>query len=124
MTARTRTVWIVGACAAIVVLVAFAFNARTMLGWAQPVSPETSEPGARKHDRQAQAESRAPKLRDDAEGACREGDWRKCENKLNHAQRLDPSGENDPRVQKLRADLDRAMRLDGAVAPRGQDVQP
>jgi hypothetical protein len=124
MVTRTRTVWIVSAFTATAVLVAFALNARTMLGWAQPASPETSEPAARKHDRQASPELRAPKLRDDAEEACREGDWRKCENKLNHAQRLDPPGETDPRVQKLRADLDRATRLDGAVAPRGQDLQP
>lgn len=121
---RTRTVWIVAAGAATLVLVGFAFSARTILGWGQPASPETSEPEARKHDRQASPEQRAPKLRDDAEAACRDGDWRKCENKLNHAQRLDPSGETDPRVQRLRADIDRAMRPDGAIAPRGQEVQP
>jgi hypothetical protein len=121
MVARTRTLWIVAAAAAAAVLVALALNGRTMLGWAQSASPEASESAPRKHDRQASPE-RAPKLRDDAEAACREGDWRKCENKLNHAQRLDPSGENDPHVQKLRADL--ATRLDGAIAPRGQDLQP
>jgi hypothetical protein len=124
MTTRTRPVWIVAACAALLVLVALALNARTILGWAQPPSLESSEPAARKHERQASPELRAPKLREDAETACRDGDWRKCENKLNHAQRLDPSGETDPRVQKLRADLDRAMRLDGATATRGQDIQP
>jgi hypothetical protein len=123
MVARTRTVWIVAASAATAVVVALALGGRTMLGWAQSASPETSESAPRRHERQGSPE-RAPKLRDDAEAACREGDWRKCENKLNHAQRLDPSGENDPRVQKLRADVDRATRLDGAAAPRGQDLQP
>jgi hypothetical protein len=112
-------VWIVASCAAAVLLVVFALNARTMLGHVQPAAPAASENvPSRKHDGQQQPpEARAAKLRDDAEAACREGDWRKCENKLNHAQKLDPPGDSEPRVQKLRSDIDRAARSDAAVAP-------
>jgi hypothetical protein len=121
MATRTRrTLWIVAACVTVAVLVAFAVTARTMLARV-PTTPVASDnPAPRKHDR-PQAEPRAAKLRDDAEAACREGDWRKCENKLNHAQKLDPPGEDEPRVQKLRSDLDRALRSDGAAAPKAQD---
>jgi hypothetical protein len=103
-------------------LVAFAVSARSMLARVQPTATVASESSSpRKHDHQQPPEPRAAKLRDDAEAACREGDWRKCENKLNHAQKLDPSGEDDARVQRLRADLGRASRSDGAAAPKAQD---
>jgi hypothetical protein len=41
-------------------------------------------------------------LRDDAFGACADSLWALCDRKLDEAQKLDPGGESDARVQAAR----------------------
>jgi hypothetical protein len=60
---------------------------------------------ADKADREESREARAARLRSEAAAACGALDWRKCENKLEHARRIDPSGESDRAVQRLREEL-------------------
>jgi hypothetical protein len=50
----------------------------------------------------------AKKLRDDAIRTCEQGGWDACKGKLDEAARLDPTGESEPRVQKARAEIERA----------------
>jgi hypothetical protein len=48
----------------------------------------------------------AAKLRHDAIGQCEQGAWGSCKDKLDEARRLDPAGESDPAVQRLRTAID------------------
>lgn len=57
----------------------------------------------------SQALVRAEALRDDAERACAEALWGTCEQKLDDAQALDPGGEREPRVVRMRVDLAEAQ---------------
>jgi hypothetical protein len=62
----------------------------------------------------------AQKLRDEAVGACGDGLWALCQRKLDAAHRLDPAGEEDPRVKKARGDIERGLHGDHG----GKDKPP
>jgi hypothetical protein len=47
----------------------------------------------------------AGRLRDEAIGACNGHLWVLCRNKLDEAQKIDPAGENEERVQKARKQI-------------------
>ncbi len=51
----------------------------------------------------------AAQLRHDAAGLCAQGAWAACSDKLDEAGRLDPAGESDPEVQRLRTDIGRVL---------------
>jgi len=53
---------------------------------------------------------RARALRDDAERACWDKQWAACEDELDRAKVLDPEGEGEARVVRMRADIGAAAR--------------
>ncbi len=55
--------------------------------------------------REPTPEERAEKLRDEAEKACAEERWGRCNDRLDEATKLDPAGETGARVQALRATI-------------------
>lgn len=44
----------------------------------------------------------ASQMRADATTACAQSQWKRCEEKLDEARAIDPSGESDPRIARLR----------------------
>jgi hypothetical protein len=106
--------------AALIVAIAVKGRTTATAGASSPVASDSAP--ATKREREQPPEVRAAKLREEAQAACGEGAWRKCENKLNHAQRLDPAGESDPRVQALRTAL--AKTPSDNAAPEGRGSQP
>ena len=62
--------------------------------------------------------AQARKLRDDALAACDHGEWFDCAVGLDDAQKLDPAGEQEPRVQEARRRLGEAV-LDGSAGKPG-----
>jgi hypothetical protein len=60
---------------------------------------------------QAEAARRAAEaLRDEAAGWCEQGSWLGCQERLDRARNLDPGGEREPWVQRMREDIDWANR--------------
>jgi hypothetical protein len=56
------------------------------------------------------ARGRAQKLRDEADEACERKLWGACEARLDEANKLDPAGETQERVQRMRKMVDDAAR--------------
>jgi hypothetical protein len=110
------------AAAAIVVLVLTAFAKRQEIqAWLQPEPPRIQkEPES--PPRQPSPEELAASLRERAYGSCGERLWARCERQLNEAQKLDPAGETDPRVQQARKAIDDGLRPDPELEgkPRGK----
>ncbi|MDP9035523.1 MAG: hypothetical protein M3O50_12015, partial [Myxococcota bacterium] len=72
-----------------------------------PVSnPTVGEVDASTAGLLASNRQRAGGLRQEATVACGLARWTTCANKLDEAQKLDPPGEGDPSVKKLRQALD------------------
>lgn len=97
---RTRWVQWAAVAAAAAVVVVLARNARR------------DDVGAARDTHAAEA------LRVEAFAACDKAQWQACEAKLDEAMRLDPDGEQEPRVQKARAALRDALGTERP--PRGQ----
>jgi hypothetical protein len=55
---------------------------------------------------------RAENLRDEAVAACDGWLWALCRNKLDEAQKLDPAGESEPRVQAAREQVRAGLNPD------------
>jgi hypothetical protein len=88
------------AMAAVVVLVLTAFSKRREIeAWFEPPHIEKDREAP---PREPTPEERAAKLREDAYASCRDTLWAQCRNRLDEAQKLDPAGEADPRVQAAR----------------------
>ena len=84
-----RTVWIVAAAVGAIVVVLLAVNARAISAWFRPdTAASDSDNGEGAGKRDVPPAQRAAKLREGAEEACRAGEWKKCEGKLNHAQKI------------------------------------
>jgi hypothetical protein len=63
---------------------------------------------------------RANELRDEAEQACKRRLWGLCETKLDEAQQLHPGGENEPRVQRMREDIEGSIRVEASPEIKGR----
>jgi hypothetical protein len=63
---------------------------------------------------------RAENLRDEAVAACDGWLWVRCRNKLDEAQKLDPAGESEPRVQAARQQIEAGLHPDGGDKPRSK----
>jgi hypothetical protein len=81
----------------------------------EPIGPWPEEP-----EKVVSAPERAGTLRTDAFGACDDGYWALCNDKLDEAQKLDPGGEGDPRVQAAR----KAAYEGTHARPDGKDKTP
>jgi hypothetical protein len=98
-TRRASMVWV--GVAAVMATAAIAAARPAILAWLAPapVPSSPSPPSA------PAPEERAAALREEALTACAKGYLRKCEQGLDEAKKLDPSGENDVRVQKARGSI-------------------
>jgi hypothetical protein len=107
---RKRAALLVAGVVGLAGAVVLGLRARTLLAEGtssseSAASAATREEAPRKRDRDEDQTARAARLRGEAAAACAASEWRKCENKLAHALRLDPAGESDPMVQRLREQL-------------------
>jgi hypothetical protein len=113
--ARKRTPWVVWMAAAILgaaVLALVAMNRAAIVAFFQgtdEIRPDDRGPPPRES-----TQRRAEKLRDDAEGACRQKLWGTCEQKLDDAMKLDPAGESESRVWNMRRGIEESVRRDAA----------
>jgi hypothetical protein len=117
-----KTSWALWLVAAVVgaAIAAVVTERQELVAWwrhgTEPIGPWPEEP-----ERVVSAPERAGKLRTDAFGACDEGYWALCDGKLDEAQKLDPAGEGDPRVQAARKaayDGTHAKPVDKDKAPK------
>ena len=104
--------WVPWGALAAVVLVAAVLARRPD----DAASPWPGDHGA-DSDALATKHAAAAKLRDDAFGACAQGLWGACEEKLNAARALDPSGEQDAKVLAARRAVYDAEHADAGPGP-------
>jgi hypothetical protein len=98
---RARARWVVGLAAAAAMGVALG----AVLGIPRAIwRVATTDAGAHPSEVQVRAEA----LRDQAEHACAELLWVTCRQRLDDAQKLDPQGESEARVARMRATLETA----------------
>ncbi len=97
----TRVAWL--AAAALVGLFAVARMWRE-----QKVTTTAPADGAPQTD-QAHRDQ-AAQTRADATAACAQSEWKRCEEKLDAARAIDPAGESDPRILRLRETIREAAR--------------
>jgi hypothetical protein len=116
-----RTAWALWLVAAVLgaAIAAIVTERHELAAWwrhgTEPIGPWPEEP-----EKVVSAPERAGKLRAEAFGACDDGLWALCNGKLDEAQKLDPGGEGDPRVQAARK-----AAYDGTHAnPDGNDKPP
>jgi hypothetical protein len=57
-------------------------------------------------------EERAASIREDAYTACQQERWQECKEKLDDAKRVDPAGDTQPRVVKVRQAIENAQAAD------------
>jgi hypothetical protein len=121
VTGPSRTVWLAAAAAALLVVGGAAFVERdAIVAWLQgPPPPLPIEPD---HELPAPPSARelAQKARDEAEKACAEGLWGRCNTRLNQARDLDPAGETEPRVVGLRQSI--VLHTTRPPPPDGYDL--
>jgi RNA polymerase sigma factor (sigma-70 family) len=77
--------------------------------WTAPPAP-TKTPSEAPAPGSPEALQKARDLREQAFHACTQDDWAACERGLDGARDLDPQGDNDPRVQAARADVQAAAK--------------
>ncbi len=101
----TRTVWLVAAGVALLLGGVAAVEGPAVVAWLK--GPEPIEPD---HEKPAPPTPRevAEKARDAAEKACAGRHWGTCNDALDEATRLDPGGESEERVQRLRGEIHEA----------------
>jgi len=99
------------AAIALLVLTALA-KRREIEAWLGPAHIEKDREAP---PREPSPRERAAKIREDAYAACADWLWAKCRRTLDEAQKLDPAGEQDPRVQAARDAVRRALELDGGT---------
>jgi hypothetical protein len=97
-------VWLIAAALAVALVVALMKGPEIVAQFRGDNDDRDQTPGPA--DREA-----AEKLRDDALGSCQQNAFGACKAKLDEAKRLDPGGESEPRVQKARAAIEKALRL-------------
>ncbi len=92
--------WLAMAAIVLLVLTAFA-KRREIQAWLAPQRPRIErEPES--PPREPSPMELATKIRQDAYASCRSFFWAQCQWQLDEAQKLDPAGETDPRVQAAR----------------------
>jgi hypothetical protein len=99
-----RILWLVAAAFVVAIVVAAFKGPEIVAQFRGDKDDQDQTPGPA--DREA-----AEKLRDDAVGSCEQSAFGACKAKLDEAKRLDPGGESEPRVQKARAAIEKAVRL-------------
>jgi hypothetical protein len=67
-------------------------------------------------------EQRAASIREDAYAACQQEHWQECKAKLDDAKRIDPAGDAQPRVVKVRQAIEEAQAADAGdpLKPHGK----
>jgi hypothetical protein len=107
-------IWLAAAAIAVLVLAAFA-ERREIQAWfgRAPIDKDDD-----RSPREPSPRERAARIRDDAFASCGESRWAECERRLNDAQRLDPGGESDSRVQAARAAVVSGLNSDGGGGER------
>jgi|SRR5882672_1242540 len=112
--ARTRrrwTVWLLAATLGAIAIALAAMNRAAIVAWfhrgheIRPDDRGLTWPNEIARDR-------AEKLRDEADKECQMRLWGVCEARLDEAMKLDPGGESEERVQRMRSAVDSSARVD------------
>jgi hypothetical protein len=112
---HARWVWLAPAAVFAVLIGLALLNAASVVAWFEPSHEPVGPDIARDAALAPTPFERAAKLREQALAACDQELWSACKEGLDEAQRLDPAGEGDVRVQQARDDIYIAQRSDGGV---------
>lgn len=100
----SRLVWLMAAGFALLAGAVAATQGPAVVAWLKGGPPEPIRP-ANEPPRPLSPHEIAEKARDAAEKACAEELWGRCIDRLDEAREIDPAGESEERVQKLRQDI-------------------
>jgi hypothetical protein len=70
------------------------------------------------------ARARAEKLRDEADERCARKLWGACEARLDEAMKLDPGGESEERVRRMRDIVENAARTEAGPDKPDKPLRP
>lgn len=90
--------------------------------WHEPEKAMAPYPGHPTAQHDLTPRDRAETLRADARDLSDHGQWKACLDRLDEARALDPAGDDDPDVQRLRHDV--RARLESAPAPSSSGEAP
>jgi hypothetical protein len=115
---RSRwVIWLAAATLGAVGLVLAAMNSAVIVAWwGGREDIRADDAGLRR----GSPMERANELRDEAEQACKRRLWGLCETKLDEAQQLHPGGESEPRVQRMREDIEGSIHVEAGPEIKGR----
>jgi hypothetical protein len=120
---RTRwVVWLAAAALGALGVATLAVKAPAVVAWWH--GGKSPDIGADAAQRPPSELVRAEALRDDTERACQRRLWGTCESKLDEASLLDPAGERQPRVVRMRGDIAASVRDQTPDTKRGPGPLP
>jgi hypothetical protein len=120
---RTRwVVWLAAAALGAVGVAIFAVKGPAVVAWWHGGKP--ADIGADAAPPPPSELVRAEALRDEAERACQRRLWGTCESRLDEASALDPAGEHQARVVRMRGDIAASVRDQTPDTKRGPGAAP
>jgi hypothetical protein len=119
--ARSRwPLWLVAAVLGAIATTLVGMNRAAIVAWFQR-SEEIRPDDRRLYDG---ARARAEKLRDEADERCARKLWGACEARLDEATKLDPGGESEERVRRMRDIVESAARAEAGPDKPDKPLRP